>query len=475
MKIQLDTFTKPKSIAVIGATERSGAWGSFIMENLLTCKYPGKIYPVNHRSSEVCGIPSFPNINAIQGEVDLAVIAIPEEFLEETIEACGNKGFRGIVVITAGFSEAVKGGKEREQEIARLAHSHGMRILGPNVSGVYNLYANFNASGTFAKHLYRSPLAAICQGGYAINDLMVSGFSKGMGIGKFIHTGNECDLKVSDFLEYFAEDPEIKCILLHLETLRDARRFLDVARRATRKKPVIVHKTGRTAGGALAASSHTGAMAGHRAIFEGAFRQANILICPSMELLLPMGHALMERPPMRGNRVGIITMGGSWGVALTDCLEERGLKVPFLGNQLQKCLQNMGMPVRASTKNPVDIGAAGIMSFQVDTLIGMGRAILESKEVDALILHGFGRPGPIDGHESSWKGLMEMEKGVLRGFHNLEKETDLPVMLGCCLTQWESQAVGDMNDEGIRAYHRLDDLAAILSRMYQHYASRDRS
>ncbi len=468
---KLYTFVEPKSVAVIGATERPGAWGSIILKSLLTWEYPGKIYPVNHHAREVYGIPSYPDVSAIQGPVDLAVIAIPEESLEETVQACGKKGFRGITIITAGFGEAVAGGREREKAVVRLARSYGMHILGPNVSGTFNLHAHFNASGSMTNHLLPTPLAGVCQGGFAIHDLMASAFAKGMGMGKFIHTGNESDLQVTDFLEYFGKDPEVKGIIMYLETLRNGRRFIEVAEQVVRKKPVIVHKAGNTIGGSRAARSHTGALAGRREIFEGAFSQTNIILCPNMELLFPLGHALIERPPMRGNRVGIITMGGSWGVALTDCLEEEGLIVPTLSPKIQMRLRDLGMPTRASTRNPVDIGAAGGMAFQTETLLEMGREVLSSGEIDALILHGFGRPGIIGkDFPPFWKEFFEMEKALMQGYNDLENETGRPVILGCCLTQWESQSVHDLNKKGIRVLNRLDDIACILSRMYQYWA-----
>ena len=470
---QLNTFIKPENVTIIGATDRPGAWGSIIMESLLAWKYPGRIYPVNHRAKEVFGIPAIPDIGSIEGPVDLAIIAIPEDRLEDTVSECGEKGFSGIAIITAGFGEAVIGGREREKAIADLAGSYGMRILGPNVSGTYNLQAQFNASGTPINHLFPSSLAAVCQGGYAICDLMSSAFSRHMGVGKFIHTGNECDLQLTDFLEHFGKDPEIKGILMYVETLRDGNRFIEVAREVARKKPVVVHKAGRTVGGSRAARSHTGALAGRQGVFFGAFKQTNITRCPTMELLFPLTHALAERPPMHGNRVGVMTIGGSWGVAITDFLEEEGLTVPLLSLDLQERLKGLGMPARASTRNPVDIGAAGIATFEPQTLIQMGREILLSGEVDALVLHGFGGPGFLDEKASKqMRAYVDMEKQVMKGYDDLEKETGKPVILGCGLSHWESQAIHDLNEAGVRTFNRLDEIACVLSRIQQYWAGK---
>ncbi|HEX7371714.1 MAG TPA: CoA-binding protein, partial [Thermodesulfobacteriota bacterium] len=258
MESSLGVFLNPRSVAVIGASEKPGSWGSFIMEGLLSRKYPGKIYPVNRRSSTIYALPAYPDIKAVPGAVDLAVFTIPEDSVEELIRECGVKGVKGITIVTAGFGEALEGGRAREEAMARLARSYGMRLLGPNVSGTFNLHARFNASASPAEYLTATPLAAVCQGGYAIYDLLARGHAQRMGVGKFIHTGNECDLQVTDFLEMYGEDPQVQGILMYLETLRDGRRFLEVARRIANDKPIIVHKAGRTAGGTRAARSHTG-------------------------------------------------------------------------------------------------------------------------------------------------------------------------------------------------------------------------
>jgi acyl-CoA synthetase (NDP forming) len=466
----LGVFLNPRSVAVIGASEKPGSWGSFIMEGLLSRKYPGKIYPVNRRSSTVYALPAYPDIKAVPGAVDLAVFTIPEDSVEELIQECGVKGVKGITIITAGFGEAVEGGRAREEAMTRLARSYGMRLLGPNVSGTFNLHGRFNASASPAEYLTATPLAAVCQGGYAIYDLLARGHAQRMGVGKFIHTGNECDLQVTDFLEMYGEDPQVQGILMYLETIRDGRRFLKAARRIANDKPIIVHKAGRTPGGTRAARSHTGAIAGTKEVFQGIFEQVNLVPSPTMELLLPLGHAFIEHPPMKGKGVAIVTMGGSWGVALSDALEEEGLSVPELDQKIQAELRSLGMPVRASTRNPVDIGAAGFVNLSLDGVIQMGRLILSSPDIQALILYGFGRPGLVTEDTSPGRKLfLELEKQLMRSYHVLQQEMDKPVILGCCSSKWGSQAVFDLEQEGFRIHHRLDEISQILSRMYRYW------
>jgi acetyltransferase len=473
--LELEVFLNPASVAVVGATERPGAWGSFIMGGLRSLNYPGKIYPVNRHANRVFGLKSYKDLRDVEGPVDLAVLAIPEEFVKETIEACCQKRVKGITIITAGFGETSERGRRKQEALADLARSNGIRLLGPNVSGTFNLHAGFNASATSAENLLRTPIAAVCQGGYAFYDILSSGRAKGLGVGKFVHTGNECDLTATDFLEYFGQDSEVRAIVMYIEAIRDGKRFVEVAGAVTKIKPVVIYKGGKTSGGARAAQSHTGALAGKREIYQGLFRQTGIITSPTMELLLPVAHALIERPPMRGPRVAIITMGGSWGVALTDALEEAGLTVPELSSNLQGRLRSAGLPARASTRNPVDFGASGLF-LSSDTPLALGSEILSSGEVDALVVHGIGRPGMLRADTpDEWKIFLDIEKQQLKGLNGLQKKTDIPVLIGSHYSQWESQAISDLNEHGIRTYSSLSEIAHLLALMLDHWRKRPNS
>jgi len=470
---QLNVFLSPKSVAVIGATERPGSWGSFIMQGLRSRPFPGLIYPVNQQAGTVFGLRAYKSVEELPESPELAVFTIPEVSVEETIRQCGEEGVRGISIVTAGFGEAVAQGKQREADLVSLARSYGMRLLGPNVSGTFNLHAEFNGSAAPERHLTKNRIAAICQGGYAFYDLLAHGYYRNMGVGMFIHTGNEADLTTTDFLEHISPDPNVRVVVMYIEALKDGRRFVDAAGETSETKPVIVYKAGKTQDAARAAQSHTGALAGSNGLYDGALRQARVLTSPTMELLLPLGHAMLERPPMRGNRVAILTMGGSWGVALTDAFGAEGLRVPELSAGLQTKMREMGMPIRASVKNPVDIGASGLF-FDKQLLVGLGREILASGEADALILHGMGRPGMLD--ESAPERLrifLEINKEIVRGYNQLEKDFGIPVLIGSIYGPTESQVTHDLNEEGIRVYDRLDEIAQILSRMHRYYARRN--
>ncbi len=468
LNLSLEVFLNPKSVAVVGASQRRMSWGSFIMEGLLSAGFSGRIYPVNRHSGEVFGIPTLNDVSEIKEPVDLAILIVPDGFVEESVAACGRHGIRGITIVSAGFGETSELGKEREESLVRLASGSGMRILGPNVSGSFNFHSAFNASPYHPELSTPTALAAVCQGGYAMYDLLASGAHRGMGVGQFIHTGNECDLTVTDFLEYFGSDSHTEGILAYIEGIRDGARFIKVAREVTKRKPVVIYKAGQSTGSARAARSHTGALSGQKEIYEGIFRQVGIIVSPTMELLLPIGHALIERPRLRGSRIGIVTMGGSWGVALTDSLEKAGLLVPEFSPKLRKALGSRALPVRASTRNPVDWGASGLFG-SVDILLRLVQDILESGEVDALVVHGFGRPGLHDKDTPvEMKAFLEIEKQMMKGVQSLEKEMGIPVLIGSHHSIWESQAIFELNQQGIRIYNRLDEIAQLLSLMLEY-------
>jgi acetyltransferase len=461
----LNVFLNPSSVAVIGASERPASWGSFIMEGLLSVKYSGKIFPVNPNAERVFGLRAYPDIRRIKDPVDLAVMAVPQKSAEDILAACAQKAVKGITAITAGFAETSDDGRQQQAKLANLARSAGLRLLGPNVSGTFNLHANFNASSIHEETILKTPIAAVCQGGYAFHDILTSAGHKNMGVGKFIHTGNEADLTITDFLEFFGQDPEIKAIVLYIEAIRDGQRFMEVANTVIQKKPIVVYKGGRTADSARAAQSHTAALSGEWPLYRGMFRQTGIVVAPAMELLLPIAHALIERPPLKGRRIGIITMGGSWGVALSDCLAESGLTVPEFGPGLQDRLRARGLPIRASSKNPLDFGASGKF-IETDFLLSLGREILQSGEVDALVVHGIGRPGMHTPQTApEMKLMLAFTKEQILGFVDFEKEFGLPVIIGNHHSPWESQTVSDLNKQGIRFYSRLHDIAWLLAAM----------
>ena len=466
----LEAFVRPRSIAVVGASERPDAWGHWLFRKLLNEGFPGTVYPINRRAQTILGQSTYPTVSAVPSPVDLAIIAIPAAQVLETIYDCAAKGVKAGLIITAGFSEARQDGRAQEQEMVAYARAHGMRLVGPNVSGIINLHYDLLAHPAERQYLYKTPVTFICQGAYAITDLAAREASARRGFGKFLHTGNEADVSVVDFLAYCEHDPETQAICIYIEGLRDGRRFLEVARRIAPYKPIVIFKAGVTADGSRAAASHTGAFAGSASMYHGVFRQAGLVQAPTFELCLNLAHALLEMPRLRQPTIGIATMGGSWGVMLTDALGQRGLRVPELPTALQEAMRRLSIPERASVRNPVDFGAA-MGSVSAETRVQLVEMMLAWEGIGGVIVHGYGSAGflPDDAPVSSRQRFAE-EKALLRSVHVLQGRYQKPVVLATAMTPLESQMVQELIAEGLRFQHRLDDAAAVLAAL-RDYAS----
>ncbi|MDY6972595.1 MAG: CoA-binding protein [Thermodesulfobacteriota bacterium] len=467
----IDLLLNPKTVAVFGVSRQPGfAWGRSIFDMVIKGGFKGNVYPINPQADDIEGHKAFPSISAIPGAVDLAVVALPAEMVPRTVEECGKKGVKGVILITAGFAETNEG-KALQTKITDTVRKTGVRIVGPNVSGMVNLSANLNITAG-ATRLKNSPISVICQGGFAVGNLIVSGYSKGMGVGKYLHTGNECDLTSTDFLEYLGHDPSTKVVLMYIEGLRDGRRFLETAKRVSETKPVIVIKLGATDAGSRAVSSHTGAMAGSDLIWNGVFSQANIIRAPKMEMLLELGVAFLELPPLRGNRIAIVTMGGTWGVAITDALVRTGLTVPELSPEIQKRLRGIGMPYWASTRNPIDVGAAGRalnLKAQTDIL----ETLLSSREIDGVVVHGMAWPGFRDDDDCSGMVIPGTEdEKLLRRAYDLIPKYEKPLIVCSYYSERDSETVRNLIRDGKRVYNDVEDAATVLSSLYTYYSHR---
>jgi acyl-CoA synthetase (NDP forming) len=466
----LSFFFAPKSVAVVGASSRPGSWGYRIADGLLARGYESALYLVNPNAQEILGVKVYPKLEQVPGAVELVIIVISADKLWDTLEECARKRVKGIVIISSGFGEALgEEGKQIEEKMAQFCRENGIRLIGPNVSGVYNLHLNFCASGEDPRDMISSNMSFICQGGFAIHNIVISGRSKGIGLGKFIHTGNEADLQCTDFLEFLGEDPETQVILMYIEGIKTPRRFLQIARRITPKKPIIVYKGGSSKAGNRAAASHTGALAGNIDFYRALFRQAGCITAPAFETILELGHAFTFYPPPKGSKVGIVTMGGSWGVMLTDHISRKGFRLPELSASLQGRLRAFGMPYRASTRNPVDFGAAGF-TLGKEARLSVIEALLSSPELDALIYHGHGFGGiDLDSLPKWVRERQRDEEELLRKTVEMMRAYDKPFFIGCHMSHLESATIRNLVQDGIPVFSRLQDIADCLSSLYLYY------
>ena len=350
----LDKMFRPRSVAVIGASERPGSVGSALMRNLTQLGFGGPILPVNPRAAAVHGIMAYKDVASLPLTPELAVLATPPDTIAPLIAELGARGTRAAVILTAGFAEGeAKVGREREAQVLAAARPHLLRIVGPNCLGIAVPGIGLNA--TFAPaSLLPGNIAFLTQSGAMATTVLDWALPRGIGFSAIVSMGDMSDVDFGDLLDYFALDESTHAILIYAEAVTHARKFMSAARRAARVKPVIVVKSGRAEEGARAATSHTGALAGADVVYEAAFRRAGMLRVNEVEELFDAAATLATMSPQRGNRLAIVTNGGGAGVLATDRLIEEGGKLATLSETAIGKL-NAVLPSTWSHANPIDI------------------------------------------------------------------------------------------------------------------------
>jgi acetyl coenzyme A synthetase (ADP forming)-like protein len=352
---RIDTFFTPNSVAVIGASTNPNKLGYAVVKNLLDGGYAehGRVYPINPSATEILGFKVYPTVLEVPDPIDLAVIVIPYPHVPEALRTCGQKGIPSAIVISAGFREAGKEGLDRELELVDICHEYNLRLIGPNCLGVIDSFTPLNAS--FAAGTPPSgPMAFMSQSGAlgtAVLDIALAGQ---LGLSKFVSLGNKADVSEIDLLQAWVKDEHSKVILVYSEGMPSGQEFIRVARQVTRQKPVVAIKSGVTQSGSRAVSSHTGSLAGSEQAYQAAFHQAGILRAESMESLFDKALALGYQPPLKGDRIAILTNAGGPGILATDALEKSGLTLARFELETIHALEQY-LPDAASAANPVDV------------------------------------------------------------------------------------------------------------------------
>ena len=377
----LDAILKPRSIAVIGASRQADTIGYQILDNLVKSGFHGPIYPVNPNADSIHSIKAYPSVGAIPDPVELAVIVVRKQFVLGVAEECGRKGVKGLVVITAGFAEIGGEGVEREKQLVEIVKRYGMRMVGPNCMGVLNTDPSVSMLATFSPSMPpNGPVAIVSQSGAMGQSILDYGEELGIGISQFVSVGNKADVSGNDVLQYWGEDPSVKAILMYLESFGNPRRFAQIARSLTKKKPIFVVKSGRTAAGARAAASHTAALAGTDLAADVLMQQCGVIRAQTVEELFDYAMAFPRLPLPKGNRVAIVSNAGGPAIILTDAAETYGLEVPELAPATQAAIRKVAAE-EASVRNPVDL----IASAKADTYRAVITAVLQDPNVDAVI------------------------------------------------------------------------------------------
>jgi acetyltransferase len=349
----LDFIFNPSSIAVIGASEDEKKIGHIVFRNLVEKGFKGKVFPVNPKRKEILGIKCYSSVKEIPENVDLAIIVIPAKGVPSVIKDCAEHKVKGLIVITAGFREIGEEGITLEKEVVKLVKEAKMRMVGPNCLGVINTINNMNA--TFAEDLPPPGRVSFFSQSGALGVALIDwAIENNFGFGKFVSLGNKADLNEIDFLEYFGEDPETDVILGYIEDIKDGKRFLEVASRVSKIKPVIIIKAGTTEAGARAASSHTGALAGFDRAFTEAFKKAGIIRVNTIQELFETAEIFKIKNLPKGNRLLVITNAGGPGIIAADTADKLGIKLdPMSKESIEAIIDKL--PPTASLYNPVDV------------------------------------------------------------------------------------------------------------------------
>ncbi|MCW4051604.1 MAG: bifunctional acetate--CoA ligase family protein/GNAT family N-acetyltransferase [Candidatus Bathyarchaeota archaeon] len=349
----LDKIFNPTSIAVIGASDREGSVGYRLFRNLIGVGYRGVVYPVNHKRASIQGVEAYPSVDKLPRQVDLAMIATPAETVPGIVEQCGKAGIQGIIIVSAGFKEIGSEGKALEQRILETRKKYNMRIIGPNCLGVIHPHRRLNASFA-AKMALPGNIAFISQSGALCTAILDWANSENIGFSNFVSIGSMIDVDYGDLIDYFGSDPQTRSIIMYIEGLTNARKFMSAARHFARTKTILVVKAGKYSESAKAATSHTGSLTGEDAVYDAAFRRAGVIRVEEIEDLFNCSEVLQMQPNPKGPNIAIITNAGGPGVMATDALIARGGKLAELSPKAKQALDQI-LPNYWSRGNPIDI------------------------------------------------------------------------------------------------------------------------
>ncbi len=378
----LDPLFRPRSIAVVGASRKNGTIGAELLRNVLSCGFPGPVYPVNPGARVVQSVRAYPSVRSVPDDVDLALIATPGKHVESVVNDCVAKGVEAIVVISAGFGEMGAEGKARQDAILKTIRDHGMRMVGPNCLGLLNVDPTCPVNATFAPRVPKpGPVAFLSQSGALGVTILDVACDLGIGVKQFISVGNKADISANDLLEYWADDPDVRVILLYLESFGNPRRFMRLARRISRHKPILAVKSGRTEAGARAASSHTGSLSGMDIAVDALLGQAGVMRMNTIERMFDTALLLAYQPVPKSNRVAIVTNAGGPGIMASDACSNHGLELVDFDPETIETLKSF-LPAEASVRNPVDmLASAGPVEYEQAV-----RAVLADDNVDSLLV-----------------------------------------------------------------------------------------
>lgn len=447
----LDALFKPKSVAIVGASNNPLSIGHIVMQNLLDHNFKGPIYPINPKSKSIKSFRAYASISDIPDEVDLVNISIKNTIVPYVLEECGKKGVKFAIVHTAGFKEVGEEGLRLERQIVEIAHKYGMRIYGPNSQGIQNsdpevsVYANF----TFVP-MFPGNISIVAQSGGVGETLKLHLYRIGKGIRMYSSFGNEADVSMNEIIDYYGQDEDTRVIMTHIETLKDPAGFLEVASRVTQKKPILALKTGKTSEGAVAVASHTGSLMEQDTLTEVIFKKAGVLRFHSQEDMIDTAVAFSMQPVPPGDRVVIVTnTGGPAIIAVDECISA-GLKLAKLSTKTKTTLKKLVFQ-EAIVSNPVDVVAtAGPEQYG-----GTVEALLKDSNIDSVLLVFVTAP------------FVDCE-GIARKIGELGKSAKKPIVCQVMTIEKWQEVIRLIRASGVPVYDFAETAARALASMTQY-------
>jgi acyl-CoA synthetase (NDP forming) len=460
-KEALDKILMPKSVAVIGASTDPFKWGNMLLAAIQKSGFEGDIYPVNPRAEEILGLKCYANVRDVPGGVDSAVVVVPARFVPTVFEDMVAKGIKGAVVITSGFSETGEEGAEAIRQIRETAAGK-LRFIGPNCMGVTSSPGKLSALMVpFLSE--EGDVAFISQsGGYGLQ-LYLRSAALGIGVGKFVSSGNESDLKGWEYLRYFGEDPDTKLICMYIEGLKDGRKWYEEAKKITPHKPIVVIKVGVTEAGSKAAASHTGSIAGSDQIYEAAFRQAGVVRAGDAGEMFDFIKGLLYCDLPEGPNIGIVSNSGGVAVETADRLIQNGMNVPTLSEEAQQEVLGV-IPAFGNPKNPVDLTA----TLDMNSFLRTPDIVLKQPEIHGMITIGLGtailKTMFPDVATEDLMGMIEWLNGQLIGTY---KKHGKPVIVIDPAADVEPESAKVMEAQRIPVYTTPERAADVMGVLYK--------
>ncbi|MGC9323217.1 MAG: acetate--CoA ligase family protein [Desulfomonilia bacterium] len=473
----LRTIMEPASIAVVGASNKFTTMGTIQYLNLINSGFPGEVFPVHHEEKTVMGKTAYPKIADIPCTPELAMLVVPTRFVPSMLEEFGKLGTKRAVIITAGFREVGDEGSDQEELLKSIAKQYGIRFLGPNCLGIINTQLPLNITVAPVQD-FNGKLGIASQSGTYVAQVVSYLHKNGISLSKAISVGNEADIDITDCIEYLGDDESTRAIGLYIEGIRDARRFLEVARRVSTKKPIIAQYVGGTEAGARSGSSHTGALAGPDYIYDGLFAQAGIIRVHTIEDVYKIGWALATQVPPKGRRVGILTNSGGPGTGIASTCDRCGLEVPEFSPELQERISAY-LPGHASSRNPVDLTFHVEMAALTEHI---PRALFESNEIDGVIIHGINDTGILSMLYPFLQKFVDVSRDDMIKMFEINLDTLIGMPFGFQKPLLISSFFGDedhgtklFHEQGIPAYDSPEKTALAMAALYHYSRIRQRA